>query len=96
MLKDILSHKAKYGTYKFLLRNYEIKSAINKDIYNNEVRNFISKSIPNFITAMQNVRNESVHGDSTPLHECKEIRIQVIGIGQSGILTDLKRYIEIL
>jgi hypothetical protein len=41
---------------------------------------------------MQNIRNESVHGDTTSLSECETIRKEVIGIGQSGILNELLRY----
>ena len=40
---------------------------------------------------MQNVRNESVHGDSTQLNECNQIRNEVIGIGQSGMLSEFDK-----
>lgn len=41
---------------------------------------------------MQTIRNESVHGDFTSLQECNTIRAEVIGIGQSGILTELQKH----
>ena len=41
---------------------------------------------------MQNVRNELVHGEATPLKECDEIRTEVIGIGKSGIIGEFSRY----
>ena len=44
---------------------------------------------------MQNIRNESVHGDATPLKACDEIRNEVIGIGRSGILSEFDRNKEL-
>ncbi len=93
-LKDILTNKPNYGTYIYLIKSYEIKNAINTHIKNGALRHFIFVIIPQFIRTIQNVRNESVHGDSTPLRECDEIRTEVIGIGKSGMIGEFDRYGE--
>jgi hypothetical protein len=89
VLSDILEHKANYGTYKFLIKSYKIKDAINRYITQNNLRFFISITIPQFINIMQNIRNESVHGGSTSLEECNDIRNAMLGIGKSSFLSDL-------
>jgi len=38
----------------------------------------------------------SVHGDSTPLKECNKIRTVVIGIGQSGMLSEFDKNKEFI
>jgi hypothetical protein len=91
-LKDINKNKPNFGTYKYLLRQYDIKNAIHSYIEDKALKPFILFNIPTFITTMQNIRNESVHGDTTSLSECETIRKEVIGIGQSGILNELLRY----
>lgn len=89
MLSDIMQKKANYGTYKFLIKSYQIKDAISRYISHNNLRYFISTTIPQFINIIQTIRNESVHGASTTLQECKEIRNSILGIGQSSFLGDL-------
>jgi hypothetical protein len=88
-LSDIQEQKANYGTYKFLIRKYEIKDAINSYMLNNSLRYFIMSTIPQFINIMQSIRNESVHGGSTSLQECNDIRNSMLGIGKSSFLGDL-------
>lgn len=95
-LEDVLTNKPNFGSYIYLIKTYEIKEAINKHIYNGTLRHFIFVNTPNFIRIMQNVRNESVHGDSTPMKDCEEIRKEVIGIGQSGIMVELNRHLKFL
>jgi len=89
ILSDIQEHKANYGTYKFLIRKYEIKDAVNTYISNNSLRYFIMSTIPQFINIMQSIRNESVHGGTTSLQECNDIRNSMLGIGKSSFLGDL-------
>jgi len=93
-LKDILTHKPNFGTYSYLIKSREIKNAINEHIQNGTLRHFIFVATPSFIRTMQNVRNESVHGDATPLKECDEIRSEVIGIGKGGMLGEFYRFGE--
>ena len=90
-LKDILTHKPNFGTYSYLIKSHEIKNAINTHIQNGTLRHFIFVAIPSFIRTMQNVRNESVHGDVTAIKECDEIRSEVIGIGKGGMIGDFGR-----
>ena len=89
VLSDIQEHKANYGTYKFLIRKYEIKDAINNYITKNNLKYFINATIPHFINVMQSIRNESVHGGTTTLQECNDIRNSMLGIGKSSFLGDL-------
>ena len=89
VLSDIQEHKANYGTYKFLIRNPKIKRAINDYISQKDLKSFIITTIPKFISIMQNIRNESVHGGSTTLKECNDIRDNMLGIGKSSFLGDL-------
>lgn len=89
ILQDILQSKANYGTYKFLIRSYQIKDALNKYITDRNIKYFISSSIPHFINIMQGIRNESVHGGTTSLKECNDIRNSMLGIGKSSFLSDL-------
>jgi len=91
-LKNILTHKPNFGTYSYLIKSHEIKNAINTQIQNGSLRHFIFVVTPSFIRTMQNIRNESVHGDSTPLKECNEIRNEVIGIGKGGMLVEFSRF----
>ena len=89
VLSDIQKHKANYGTYKFLIKKHEIKDAINSYIQSSNLRYFINTTIPKFISIMQNIRNESVHGGTTSLKECNDIRNSMLGIGKNSFLGDL-------
>jgi len=92
VLSDIQEHKANYGTYKFLIRKYEIKDAIHSYFSNSNLKHFIISTIPQFISIMQGIRNESVHGGTTSLQECNDIRNGMLGIGKSSFLGDLIVY----
>ena len=92
-LKDIEFHKPNLGTYSYLIKSYEIKDAINIYFQDRALKHFIFVAIPSFIRTMQNVRNESVHGNATALKECDEIRSEVIGIGQSGMISEFNRMV---
>lgn len=91
LLKDLLEQKATYGAYNYLLKSPEIKEGINNFILNKNLTHFIIVSIPYYIKTMQDTRNESVHGNSTSLIACNEIREEVMGIGKSGMLTEFDR-----
>jgi len=94
VLSNLLKNKANYGTYGFLLRTFEIKTAINKYLKSRTITHFIFSDIPYYIKTIQGVRNESVHGDMTNLDDCSEIRDSVIGIGKSGMIAELDRHIK--
>jgi hypothetical protein len=88
-LSDIQEHKANYGTYKFLIKSYKVKDALNRHISKSSDRYFISATIPHFINIMQSIRNESVHGGATSFQECREIRDAMLGIGKNSFLGEL-------
>lgn len=92
ILKDILEHKPNYGTYKYLIKSYDIKNAINDHIYNNKLKFFIFQDIIYYINTMQSIRNESVHGGTTSKVECDKIRKIITGIGTSGALCELSKH----
>ncbi|UCN00121.1 ATP-binding protein [Sulfurimonas sp. SWIR-19] len=88
-VEDIALQKANYGTYKFLLKNHQIKSTIQHNIQKSNLKYFILSSIPYYINTIQNIRNESVHGNGATLDECKQIRKKLLGIGDSGFISEL-------
>lgn len=96
LLKDILEHRPNFGTYTYLIKNYNIKQTLNKEIKNSSLRYFIFSQIPSFIRVMQSVRNEAVHGNSTTFKECNRIRAEVVGIGQTGFLVEFHSNMKIL
>ena len=91
-LKDIDKNKPNFGTYKYLLKQQDIKNAIYDYLEDRAIKPFILYNIPKFINTIQNIRNESVHGNTISLSECEHIRKEVVGIGQSGILNELLKY----
>ena len=95
-LADTSWHRPNFGSYNYLIKSYKIKDAINTYIDSKSLKHFIFVEIPSFIRTMQGVRNESVHGEATPYDKCVTIRNEVIGIGQSGILVELLRHLELL
>lgn len=91
-LKDILEQKANYGTYKYILKSYDVKSSINTHIENNRLKNFIFYELIFYINTIQEIRNESVHGDMATLQQCKDMRKHILGVGRSGVFCDLIKY----
>jgi hypothetical protein len=57
---------------------------------------FIFSSITTNITAIQPVRNEAAHGESTSFHTCETLRNMVVGIGESGALCDFIRFRKLI
>ena len=88
-LSDYKNHKPNLGTNKFLLNNQHIKKAINDHIKDFPLRYFIFATISKTINAVQPVRNEAAHGETTSLGECVALRSRVVGIGESGVLCEL-------
>ncbi len=94
ILENILLQKANYGTYKYILKSYDIKSSINKYIKNKRLKIFIFTDFIFYINTIQDIRNESIHGNMATLKQCKDMRKHILGIGRSGIFCDLKKYIK--
>ena len=57
-----------------------------------KLRYFISNTIPDVISTMQHIRNESVHGGTTSFKECNEIRNSILGIHDQSFLDSLIVY----
>ena len=88
-LSDHKNYKPNIGTNNYLIKNYDIKNAINKHVGNATLRHFIFVSIPKSIQGIQSIRNESVHGESASLAEAVKVRKSLVGIGENGVLSDL-------
>ncbi len=95
-LENILEHKAAYGTYKHLLKAYDTRTAIHNFITDSKLKFFLLQELSEYISIMQNIRNESVHGNQTSLEECQEIRNNVVGIGKLGVINALNRNLKYL
>ena len=67
-----------------------LKMRVRIKINESSIRYFIQNTIKEFIPIMQTIRNESVHGSSTSLIECEELREHIIGIGKNGFLKNIK------
>lgn len=88
-INDIFTSKPNIGTYKFLLREYKIKDAIESSIENYHTKKFISSTIPYYINMIQKIRNESVHGEAAKLHDVVALRKSILGISKLSILVDV-------
>ena len=95
-LKDHKNSKPNIGTNNFLLNKYEIKNAIRQHISNVKLKDYIIKSISKAIYSVQGIRNETVHGEAASFNECKQVRDKMIGIGESGILSEMIKHKKIL
>lgn len=97
VLEDILKQKPNFGTYKYIIKADEIKNSINTNIINYRLKIFIFNDLIYYIGILQKIRNESVHGSVTSKDECDEVRKNILGIGKSGMLSDLiknKKYLN--
>jgi len=91
-LTDFLSKKPNLGTMKYLLSNPQITNKILSTYQNKQFTNFILKSLPYYITEIQKIRNENVHGDNAEFIEAYELRREVLGVGKNSYLLDLIRF----
>jgi hypothetical protein len=95
-LKDYMSNKPNLGTNKFLLKNEHVQEAINSHIQSSPLRFFLFSRVGKSINAIQDIRNEAAHGQSTTQVECQRVRNSVLGIGENGTLCDLLIHTKIL
>jgi len=91
-LKEYLNNKPNLGTHNYLLRNREIKNTIWDSITNNELKFFLTTTIPKAITDIQPIRNESVHAEAASLKDCVAFRRMIFGVGRSGILSEFIKF----
>jgi hypothetical protein len=95
-LKDYMTEKPNLGTNKFLLKNELVQEAINSHIQSSPLRFFLFSRVGKSINAIQEIRNEAAHGQSTAQKECQKVRNSVLGIGENGTLCDLLIHTKIL
>ncbi|MCD8212997.1 MAG: ATP-binding protein [Campylobacter sp.] len=84
---DIFTNKPNLGTYSFLLKNYLVKSTIQKHIP--KVGKYIENALMNNISKLQTIRNETVHAKPPKLSEVVSLREQILGVGVSSSLANL-------
>jgi hypothetical protein len=88
IIKDIFENKPNLGTYKFLFRN----DLITKVIENNfefDTKIFVLKKFPKIIHKLQNIRNETVHGNAPDIASVKSLRANILGIAKESILIEI-------
>ena len=88
IIKDIFENKPNLGTYKFLFRN----DLITKVIENNfefDTKIFVLKKFPKIINKLQNIRNETVHGNAPDIASVKSLRANILGIAKESILIEI-------
>ena len=91
---NLLENKASFGTYLYLIKKHQpFINMINQYIDpKGGMIAFIFKSIPCYISVVQEIRNESAHGESKISQEqCEELRENVMGIGRAGMLAEFIR-----
>jgi hypothetical protein len=88
-IKDIFSKKPNIGTYKFLLREYKVKNTLEDAISEYHTKKFISSTIPYYISLVQKIRNESVHGEAASLEDVEALRKNILGISKMSMLIDV-------
>lgn len=88
-LKDYQNNKPNIGTTRKLITNESVQVLINElqTSYSNKF--FILKELSNIIKQVQIIRNESAHGESISISDCKKIRKILLGIGKDSVLSKL-------
>ena len=88
-LNDYQTNKPNIGTTRKLLTNETIQELTNEleTSYKNKL--FIIKELGNIIKQVQTIRNESAHGESISISDCKKIRKILLGIGKDSTLSQL-------
>lgn len=88
-ISEIFAHKPNIGTYKFLLKEPKVKEVIEQSIEDHYTKKFISSTVPYYITMIQGIRNESVHGAAATLNDVVELRKSILGIAKISMLVDI-------
>lgn len=91
-VKDLFVHKPNIGTMKFLLKDYKVKNCIDDSIKNFQVKLFIKNSVSYYISNLQSIRNESVHGDAPRMIDVQELRKDILGLSKESMISQLVKY----
>ena len=89
---DYQHHKPNVGTTAYLLKQKEIREAIEEHLPVGFLKIFIKFQLPPVLKELQDIRNEATHGEKTDKKICDRYRAKVVGIGENGVLSDLVRY----
>ncbi|MDA3048669.1 hypothetical protein OFN91_07880, partial [Campylobacter sp. JMF_08 NE1] len=89
-VRDIFDTRPNLGTYKFLFNQIKIKKAIQR-LGDRNLENFLLYTLLGEITALQSVRNVSVHEKKASLREINLLRSRILGIGRDGAIPALLR-----
>lgn len=87
-IKDIFENKPNLGTYKFLFKNDLIIKAIESN-FEFDTKIFVLKKFPKIINKLQNIRNETVHGNAPDIKSVKLLRADILGIAKESILIEI-------
>ena len=87
-VKDIFENKPNLGTYKFLFRNDLITKVIESN-FEFDTKSFVLKKFPKIINKLQNIRNETVHGNAPDIKSVKLLRADILGIAKESILIEI-------
>ena len=87
-IKDIFENKPNLGTYKFLFKNDLITKVIESN-FEFESKIFVLKKFPKIINKLQNIRNETVHGNAPDIKSVKLLRADILGIAKESILIEI-------
>lgn len=84
-IADIFAHKPNLGTYKFLFKNYMVQDLVS----DTPMATYISKNLPNSISSLQDIRNETVHQKPPKFSDVVSLRAKILGIGRDSILAKI-------
>ena len=87
-IEDIFKNKPNLGTYKFLFKNDLIIKVL-ADNYDFSMKIFVLKKFPKIINDLQNIRNETVHGNPPDIEAVKLLRANILGISRKSILIEI-------
>ena len=89
ILSDIFTNKPNLGTMKFILNNKIIKETINNFLNNFNLKIFLKNDFTYYITKLQSIRNESVHGKAPDLTDVQELRKDILGLSKKSMVSEL-------
>ncbi len=91
-LKDIFTNKPNLGTFKFLLQNHKIKDSIENNIKDFHIKRFIKSTISFYISKLQAIRNESVHGEAPSYQDVYDLRKDILGLSKESMIAQLVKH----
>lgn len=87
-LTHLFTHKANYGTYKYLLKTPQIAESIEK-YCSKDIARYFKSGFFYHINLIQDIRNKSVHEREASLSEAKALRDNILGLSSESIILAL-------